>query len=185
MGELQAALASRTPALSDLGGGILLGAGRAACDEQLLERARVTHVLNAADDVPRAAATAQLTYRCLGVADFGADVGISRVFEEAAAFVRSALREDGRVLIHCANGSNRSPTVAIAVHMILFDWTLAAAWEHVSSQRTVHPLRDNRRELLAFELARRGVNSMEEGDGGTLVVLNNCQDERATSRNDV
>ena len=170
--ELAAAFARRTNlALTDLSFGLFLGAGRAACDAALLERHGITHVLNCADDVPRPAATDGLEYCCLSVGDFGSDAGISRVFDAALSFVQPALEVDGAVLIHCANGSNRSPSVAIALLMMLLDWPLATAWEHVSCRRTVQPLADNRRELLAFEHRRRHVNSMAEGAGGTLVAL--------------
>ena len=73
-----------------------------------------------------------ITYLRLDVADFGADAGIRRVFSRAHAFVAEALAAGNGVLIHCANGSNRSPTVAIAVLMHLYSWSLADAWEHVS-----------------------------------------------------
>ena len=174
--ELTRAFARRTTlALTDLGHGLFLGAGRAASDFALLQRHSITHILNVADDVPRAAD--HLEYCCLGVGDFGTDSGISRTFGTAFAFVERALQANGIVLVHCANGSNRSPTVAIALLMQLFDWSLAAAWEHVASRRTIQPLADNRRELLLFERARRGVNSMAEGDGAVLTALEQQSEE--------
>ena len=175
--ELACAFARRTElALTDLGFGLFLGAGRAAADAALLQRFGITHILNVADDVPRAAATEHLGYCCLGVGDFGADAGISRVFDAAFAFVQPVLEQaSGCVLVHCANGSNRSPSVAIALLMLLFDWPLATAWEHVACRRTIQPLADNRRELLAFE-RRRGAASMAEGAGGTLVALEQQSD---------
>ena len=168
--ELMRAFAARTPSLTDLGFGLLLGSGRAAADVSLLRRHQVTHVLNVADDVPRTVGD-DFGYCCLGVTDFGGDAGITRVFEQAFDFVQGALNGEGTVLVHCANGSNRSPTVVIAVLMLLHDWPLATAWEHVACRRKIAPLADNREQLLAFELSRRGVASAFEAPGGTLVPL--------------
>ena len=51
--ELTRAFARRTTlALTDLGHGLFLGAGRAASDFALLQRHGITHILNVADDVP-------------------------------------------------------------------------------------------------------------------------------------
>ena len=172
MTELEAAYARRKSHLiTSLEHGIFLGMGAAAADSGSLSHNRITHILNVADDVPRSAATEGLAYCCLNVGDFGADAGISRVFDAALAFVRPAIDSGGVVLVHCANGSNRSPTVAIALLMQLRDWPLATAYAHVASRRLVQPLADNRRELLRFEVALRGVASMEEGSGGKLVPL--------------
>ena len=170
--ELSLAFARRTPPLTSLGDGLHLGRGSAAEDSALLDRHGITHILNVADDVQRPPSTKDLVYHCLAVGDFGSDAGISRVFDDALAFVQPALEAGGQVLVHCANGSNRSPSVAIALLMMLHDWSLATAWAHVSSRRTVQPLADNRRELLAFEARRRGGTSMVEAEsGGTLVPL--------------
>lgn len=62
----------------------------------------------------------RFTYLNLNIHDFGTDSGISRVFRTAADFVKDCLSdENNRVLIHCANGTNRSVTITIAVLMII------------------------------------------------------------------
>ena len=99
-----------------------LGAGRDAMNLSQLQQHSITHILNCADDVPNYYEDNNIfVYKSLYVADFGGDIGIKRVFREAADFVILAIheRDDTRVLIHCANGSNRSATVAIAVLMIM------------------------------------------------------------------
>ena len=170
--ELETAYTRRKAGqLTDIDSGLFLGSGAAAADAGLLRQHGITAILNVADDVPRAAASDGLEYLCLHVADFGADAGISRVFEQAYSFVQHQLAGDGKVLVHCANGSNRSPTVVIALLMMLRGWSLATALTHVQCRRPVQPLADNRRELLAFELRRFGAASVEEGQGGELVAL--------------
>jgi predicted protein tyrosine phosphatase len=171
--ELQAAFERRDVGqIADLDCGIYLGRGSAAADTDTIKRHGITHVLNVADDVPRAAASSHLEYCCLEVGDFGTDRGIARVFSDAFTFVSHALDGGGNVFVHCANGSNRSPTVAVAMLMMLYDWPLCTAYEHVASRRQISPLADNRRQLLAFEASRRGgVYTMVEGAGGELVQL--------------
>ena len=61
------------------------------------------------------------------------------------------------VLVHCANGSNRSVTVVVAVLMLLEGLNLAEAMQHVRACRpSARPLKDNWRELehLERELGR-------------------------------
>ena len=154
--------------------GIWLGAGRDAKNLDELRKRRVTRILNCADDVENFhSGEADLSYLNLGLADFGADAGASRVFPEAIAFVQAAIDDGARLLIHCANGSNRSATVSIAVLLGAFGMSLAQAWATVHSRRPeAKPLADNRRELLAFEAARSPAGrlpTMVEGAGGTLV----------------
>ena len=90
--ELERALARRNaPALTDLGGGLLLASARAASEPALLRRHGVTHVLNVADDVPRVVGD-DVQYCCLGMGDFGSDPrALPRVMGSALAFVQPAL----------------------------------------------------------------------------------------------
>jgi hypothetical protein len=103
-------------------GKIWLGAGRDAQNLKKLVECEITHIVNCADDVPNFHQSMEkFTYLNLFVADFGCDVGIARVFAQAFNFVKNAMDScsDNRILIHCANGSNRSATVAVAVLMKL------------------------------------------------------------------
>ena len=116
----------------------------------------ITHGLNCADDVPNFhEGEPGLVYENLGVGDFGTDAGIARVFPQAIVFSRRAAGE-GRLLVHCANGSNRSATVVIAVCMALKNLALADAWELVCERRTeAAPLRDNRAQLSRVMRTKR------------------------------
>eukprot|EP00051_Salpingoeca_urceolata_P011690 m.145174 g.145174 ORF g.145174 m.145174 type:complete len:149 (+) comp17215_c1_seq1:96-542(+) len=129
---------------------------------------QITHVLNVADDVPNfhEGDADELTYLRLEVQDEGKDAGISRVFGASTTFVREALAHGGVVLVHCANGTNRSATVTIALVMQLQSLSLHAAVNLVRSKRRVYPIRDNQRELLCFERELNGTtaNTMTEGD---------------------
>jgi len=160
-------------------GALWLGAGRDAANLEQLRRHKITHILNCADDVPDFhRGEPWLQYCNLGLGDFGTDAGSARVFPAAVAFVRAALSTEppagqassARVLVHCANGSNRSATVMIALLMAFREVSLAAAWSAVQAARPqCNPLADNRRQLLAYEIELRGgANTMAEGPGGKL-----------------
>ena len=109
---------------TDLHGGRLwLGAGRDARNLEQLRAHGITHILNCADDVPNYHDREPgLAYLRLEIVDFGGDKGSARVFPAAAEFARGALAEggQGRVLVHCANGSNRSATVCAALFMDVY-----------------------------------------------------------------
>jgi len=160
---------------TDLHGGRLwLGAGRDARNLEQLRAHGITHILNCADDVPNYHDREPgLAYLRLEIVDFGGDKGSARVFPAAAEFARGALAEggQGRVLVHCANGSNRSATVCAALFMDVYGLTLAEAWQRVHVREQAAPLGDNRKQLLGYELAVRGSNTMQEGVGGVLAAL--------------
>ena len=135
-----------------------LGAGRDAENLPQLRAHAITHVLNVADDVPNFhEAEPDLTYICLNVRDFGG--GSRHAYPSAVEFVRDAWAGTGggRVLVHCANGSNRSATVTIAVCMELLGLTLSESWALVCERRkAAAPLADNRAVRMpwhAFSLA--------------------------------
>lgn len=153
-----------------LPGKLWIGAGRDAQNLTKLKENNITHILNVADDVPnyyKNSSEIKLEYLCLKVVDFGGDTGISRVFKDAATFVAHAhspqtptndttkekveeesKERQGRVLIHCANGSNRSATILLAVLMQNNNMSLAEAWELSRSKRRIQPLQDNRKVRL-------------------------------------
>ena len=131
-----------------------LGAGRDAENLPQLRAHGITHILNVADDVPNFhEAEPDLTYLCLNVADFGG--GSRHAYPAAVEFVRDAWAGTGggRVLVHCANGSNRSATVTIAVCMKLLGLTLAESWALVCERRkAAAPLADNRAVSIPLPL---------------------------------
>ena len=138
---------------------LFLGSGQDASNVEKLRENGVTHIVNVADDVENFH-PGQFVYCNLNVTDFGGDVGISRVFEQAADFIREATLtcepdEPGvgpGILVHCANGSNRSSTVVIACLMILQGLDLKAAFDAVKkAHRKTHPLAYNRKQLMDFE----------------------------------
>ena len=115
---------------------LFLGSGQDASNADKLRENGVTHIVNVADDVENFH-PGQFVYCNLNVTDFGGDAGISRVFDQAADFIHKATLscepepgEGPGILVHCANGSNRSSTVVIACLMILQGLDLARAFNN-------------------------------------------------------
>ena len=138
---------------------LFLGSGQDASNAEKLREHGVTHIVNVADDVENFHPN-QFVYCNLNVTDFGGDAGISRVFDQAANFIRKATLTSGEpvaekgpgILVHCANGSNRSSTVVIACLIILQGLDLKTALDTVKkAHRKTHPLGDNRKQLMEFE----------------------------------
>ena len=148
---------------------LFLGSGQDASNMERLREHGVTHIVNVADDVKNFHPE-QFVYCNLDVTDFGEDLGISRVFDRAAQFVREnalTTASESTFLVHCANGSNRSSTVVIALLMILQGLDLKTAFDTVkrAHQKTA-PLMDNRKQLMDFE--RRLYPGRAEADYYTL-----------------
>ena len=178
---------------SEIAPRLYLGRGQDAANLKQLKNHGITHILNVADDVDNFHSN-HFTYLNLNVTDFGGDKGIARVFAQAKDFVESALQrgEANKVLVHCANGSNRSATVAIALLMMLplaesdrdeldemgskterspmSQMNLKEAYDLVRRKHSATaPLRDNRMQLVMFEKELRGSNSMAEDDFGKVM----------------
>ena len=149
---------SRSPSTRGKQVKLFLGSGQDASNAEKLRENGVTHIVNVADDVENFH-PGQFIYCNLNVTDFGGDAGISRVFDQAVDFIRKATLasepepgEGPGILVHCANGSNRSATVVIACLMILQGLDLKTAFDTVKkAHHKTHPLGDNRRQLMDFE----------------------------------
>lgn len=128
-----------------------LGSGAAASDEIALSSRGIKFIVNVADDVPNYHEQG-FHYLNLGVGDFGQDVGISRVFDEAFTFLQMVQDSSDRVLVHCAAGANRSATLVVAWLMYSQRMSLRVAFELVKTKRPgISLLRDNRQQLWEYE----------------------------------
>jgi protein-tyrosine phosphatase len=143
---------------------LYLGSGQDASNLSQLQAHGVTHIMNVADDVPNFH-EGLFEYINLRVGDFGSDEGISRVFGQAIE-VASECRSKGSVLlIHCANGSNRSATVAIAVLVAVYSLSLRQAFRLVKlKHNATMPLRDNRHELMRWEMRHLNIECSTMAD---------------------
>lgn len=64
---------------------------------------------------------------------------IAVYFEQAAQFIDNALKNGGKVFVHCVVGISRSATIVIAYLIIYKGMNAAEALTHVFKQRRVFP----------------------------------------------
>ena len=70
---------------------------------------------------------------------------------------------DGRVLLNCYHGINRSATVAMAVLMNIEGISLQEAWTLIKERRQlVNPFEGNKAKIAAWEKADRGECSLPD-----------------------
>lgn len=76
---------------------------------------------------------------------------IQQHFFTVHRIIRSALEENKRVIVHCAAGYSRSPTLVIAYLMIENKWTAEEAIAFVKTKRDVEPNKGFQRQLQGLE----------------------------------
>jgi protein-tyrosine phosphatase len=124
--ELSTALATTTyeirDKLSEVMPGLFLSNGQVAQDLPMLRAQRISHVLNMAPiEVPTTAefyAEEKMDFKAI-VAKDEFDYDVMQHWPEARAYLDAALNEqNGRVLVHCQAGINRSGAIAVAYMMV-------------------------------------------------------------------
>lgn len=133
---------------------VFIGNERDAANRELLERSKVSHVLNVTSHVPlhfENEARNGITYKRLAATD-SCSQNLKQYFEEAIEFIESARISEGKVLVHCQAGVSRSPAIVIAYLMARFNLTLMAAFDFAKSRRNiVAPNLHFMGQLLEFE----------------------------------
>jgi hypothetical protein len=92
-------------------------------------------------------------------------------FEQACDYIENALKEGGKVLIHCAAGISRSATILLAYLIHSRRWTLQKAFEFVRDKRyIIHPNKAFVSELRDWEKKCLGTTTTPP----TLCATTNC-----------
>ncbi|XP_029110097.1 uncharacterized protein LOC108942656 [Scleropages formosus] len=124
--------------------GVYIGNAASARDKDTLRIMGITHIVNAAHG-PLHINTGARFYRDLPIdyygveADDAYDFDLSLFFYPTAKFIRAALSQYGKVLVHCAMGVSRSAALVLAFLMISEGLTLVEAIKAVRQHRDVCP----------------------------------------------
>ncbi|XP_040198112.1 dual specificity protein phosphatase 26 [Rana temporaria] len=133
---------------------LYLGDQEIAANKGELLQLRITHILNAVHSRWRGG---EEYYRGMNILYMGIDAQDSPIFDmsvhfqAAADFIHRALKERGKILVHCAVGVSRSATLVLAYLMIYQRMTLVEAITTVKDKRGIVPNRGFLRQLLDLE----------------------------------
>eukprot|EP00188_Purpureofilum_apyrenoidigerum_P002204 Plantae.Rhodophyta-Purpureofilum_apyrenoidigerum.ctg23399.p1 GENE.Plantae.Rhodophyta-Purpureofilum_apyrenoidigerum.ctg23399~~Plantae.Rhodophyta-Purpureofilum_apyrenoidigerum.ctg23399.p1 ORF type:complete len:368 (+),score=75.22 Plantae.Rhodophyta-Purpureofilum_apyrenoidigerum.ctg23399:180-1283(+) len=96
----------------------------------------ITHVLNVSDKESFLGVGA--TYELLNIplCDFGTST-LEKELPAALKYIDSCFAENGRILVHCSHGVNRSASVTLAYLMLRKKLTLKEAWIKVKTLRPI------------------------------------------------
>lgn len=140
---------------------LITGSQDVAQDLELLTRHEITHVINAATGVPNFH-EGRLKYLKVHILDLPS-TDILKVFPDCNKFIRGALKDGGKVLVHCNAGVSRSTSIVVAYLMRYENMTVRAAMEHVRAIRScVRPNDGFVRQLFDYESALRFERSITE-----------------------
>ncbi len=112
--------------------GLYLGPEYPTRNKTLLHRDGITHILTCCGTNPLF--PDEFTYLILEAEDT-CEENISRYFQSSFDFIRDALNNSGKVLIHCQMGLSRSPTILIAYLMSSMNISFAIAHSLVKRAR--------------------------------------------------
>ncbi|XP_078620911.1 uncharacterized protein LOC144887522 isoform X2 [Branchiostoma floridae x Branchiostoma japonicum] len=133
---------------------IYIGDQKNAEDEYGIAKGGITHVLNAAHSSDKYKRVLY-PYMQMGVTYCGIPAmdneqfDLSRYFKEGADFIDTAVKA-GKVLVHCAVGFSRSPTLVVAYLMLYHRMSAQEALRTIRAKRMIGPNRGFLRQLADF-----------------------------------
>ncbi|XP_074097914.1 dual specificity protein phosphatase 3 isoform X2 [Cotesia typhae] len=137
---------------------IYIGDAETVKNKAYLQRIGITHVLNAAEGNRFGHVnTNQHYYRNTPIKYFGIPVSdlptvdISKYFNDVANFIDEALKNNGKVFVHCMMGISRSSTCVIAFLMIKRNMLCEDAIRLIRKSRDIHPNDGFLRQLAALD----------------------------------
>ena len=111
---------------------LFLGSYGAAENAARLEDRQITHVICVLEEYPDTVAS--LPHLCVPMSDHG-DTDLRQVVAVAVPFIEKARAAGGRVLVFCALGVNRSPTLVAAYLRMTLRCSTAGALSRITAAR--------------------------------------------------
>ncbi|KAF6258122.1 protein-tyrosine phosphatase-like protein [Scenedesmus sp. NREL 46B-D3] len=144
--------------------GLWLGNAVAADSHHLLQYLGVTHVVNAAQELPLESAPGLFQVHRVAIRD-EEEEDVAAHFQQVQVWIDAALGGGGGVLVHCHEGKSRSVALLLAYLMISKGHTLAAALAHIRSVRPeACPNAGFMVQLIALDRQLHGSASLSRAD---------------------
>mmetsp|Transcript_4787 Transcript_4787/g.14425 ORF Transcript_4787/g.14425 Transcript_4787/m.14425 type:complete len:367 (+) Transcript_4787:172-1272(+) len=96
----------------------------------------ITHVLNVSDRETFLGVGATYDLLNIPLCDFGTS-SLEKELPAALKYIDNCFAEDGKILVHCSHGVNRSASVTLAYLMLKKKMTLKDAWVKVKTLRPI------------------------------------------------
>jgi protein-tyrosine phosphatase len=140
---------------------LYLGGYLDARDENNLHENGITHILNVKDSF-RYPDPNRFSFLHVPLSDYG-ETSLEGILGRCSEFINNARDAEGKVLVHCALGSNRSPTVVIAYLMTTLRRPLLDCFSHVIRCREgTAPHERYLRQLQEMEERLFGIVTLEQ-----------------------
>lgn len=144
---------------------LFIGSAANAANKQELVALGITHILNVKESF-FAAPPSGFEFLHVAMSDYG-NQNIHEVLPSCFEFIKSAKEKEGKVLVHCRGGVNRSATVVLAWMMNAEKMPLKEAWHHLRSRRSVvSPHEQYVAQLKLYEKDLFGSITLTEEDTG-------------------
>jgi protein-tyrosine phosphatase len=111
---------------------LYIGSYGAAEDTSYLEEQNITHVICLLEEYPESVSSRPNL--CLPMSDSG-ESDLRQLLTDAVPFIESAREAGGRVLIFCALGVNRSPTLVAGYLRAVLGYSAGEALNRITSSR--------------------------------------------------
>lgn len=115
---------------------LYLGGQKPAMDRVALRETGITHILNCAGGACRDYFPDEFVYKTYHIGD-GVSEDITCLFYESLEFIEDAVRNHGKVLIHCHQGISRSSAFVICYLMWKNKWGFMQAHEFTKEGRDI------------------------------------------------
>ena len=119
--------------MSEITKNIYLGDARDSANEVWLKEAGITHIVNAAIQLPNFFPS-DFDYLRLDLYD-DEQQRLGSSLDKAYIFIKKAINKDKKVLIHCVAGISRSASVVIYYLMKEYEWDCQEAYDFVKKRR--------------------------------------------------
>lgn len=139
------------------------GRGDQATNLKVVTDLQITHVINITTE-HASAFPEKIQYLTLKLDDVS-QTQLIKHFDKTTNFLKSAIYNGGRVLVHCNLGVSRSSTISIAYLIQEKKWTLQEAYEFLKDKRTcIRPNRGFLKQLAIWEEMKLGKKFTEPDD---------------------